>query len=69
MQNQQQLKARFVIQSAGDGFQVIDDATGRPMRGPFNTAQQASGSAHRLNTAAKQGRRALARALGAGEDA
>lgn len=43
------------------GYEVIDNATGRPMGFERETAQQANGIAQRLNEAARNGR--LARAL------
>jgi hypothetical protein len=47
-----------------DGFEVIEDPTGRPLTQSFETAQQANGFAFLLNNLAKAGdRRGLNRAL------
>jgi hypothetical protein len=47
------------------GFEVIDNATGRPVGFERDTAQEANGVAQSLNRAALSGPRTLAAALGA----
>lgn len=55
---------RFSYQRTLDGFQVIDNETGRPLGFERETAHSANGIAQNLNRAALAGPRALAAALG-----
>ena len=48
----------------GDGWAVVDEATGRAVTRPRDSHQSAAATANILNLAAKQGSKALARALG-----
>lgn len=56
--------APFTWQRTITGFDVICTDTGRPVVTDRESAQSANGIAQTLNSAAKEGPRALARALG-----
>lgn len=56
------LRQTFTVLPTIDGFEVIEDATGRPID-HRDTKQQANGRAQYLNRAAAASPRALARAL------
>lgn len=56
-------RVRFSVASAGDGFCVVDDSSGRDMTGPATYAVAADNAAT-LNRAAAEGRRSLMVAIG-----
>lgn len=61
-------RARFSIASTCDGYEVVDD-DGRAVSPAYNHANEPLAVAATLNDAAAAGPTALARALGAIEDA
>lgn len=60
-------RIRFSVASAGDGFCVVDESSGRDMTGPAAYAVAAD-SAATLNRAAGEGKRSLMAAIGGIED-
>jgi hypothetical protein len=61
------MQTRFVADSYGDGYAVVDAETGRPVTGVRDSRQSAAATAQILNRAAAAGGNALARALGAAD--
>jgi hypothetical protein len=58
----------FATVPEGDGWAVVDELSGHPVTRPRDTHQSAAATANILNAAARQGGRALARALGCVDD-
>lgn len=54
----------FETQRCGDGWEVVDEDTGRPVTHPRDSHQSAAATATILNRAALAGPKVLARALG-----
>ena len=52
----------------GDGWVVVDELSGHPVTRPRDSHQSAAATANILNSAARQGARALAKALGCVDD-
>lgn len=58
------IAAHFSYAPTIDGYEVVDDDTGRPVSGVMETPRQANGVAQNLNSIARSGdRKAFARAL------
>lgn len=58
----------FGTNPCGDGWEVVDTATGHPVTAPRPSHQSAAATATILNRAAEAGSRTLARALGCVDD-
>ncbi len=58
------IQAHFSYAPTIDGFEVVDNDTGRPVSSVFETPREANGVAQTLNNIARSGdRKAFARAL------